>query len=117
MNVVTRTSWKDQVAVIGGTTDTGGRRRCRWFPFVASLLLVGPACDRGTAPLGDRLPEARSSFERACSGCHPLDVPLRRHKSLEGWKKTVAEMRGKGASLTAQEAEDVARYLAQIRGR
>lgn len=82
---------------------------------LAAVVLVF-ACERKPEPLGDRLADVRSRFEKVCSGCHPAEVPLRRRKSLSGWRDTVAEMRGKGAPLTDREAEEIAQYLALTRG-
>lgn len=84
---------------------------------LAVAALLGWGCDLGTPSLGHRLPEVKRLFESTCSNCHPLDIPLRRHKSLPAWRDTVAIMRGHGAELTDTQAEDVAAYLALIRGR
>jgi len=111
-----RMSPKCEMAMKDGIPGTGRNRLGRCLLMAGLMVLVSPGCERGPAPLGDRLPEARSRFEKICSGCHPVDVPLRRRKSLKGWRETVGEMRAKGASLTDQEAEEVARYLAQTRG-
>lgn len=88
-----------------------------WGMGLLLALAVGAGCDRSPESLGDRLPAVKERFERVCSRCHPLDLPLRRRKSLDGWRRTVAAMRRQGATLTDREAEEIATYLAQIRGR
>lgn len=106
-------------------TSSGGRRRrsngapgaFRWAVLLVPLLATFPGCGGSPAPLGDKLSDARERFEQACSRCHSLDLPLHRRKSLEGWRQTVRAMRAHGARLTDEEADEVARYLTQIRGR
>lgn len=76
-------------------------------------LLVLSGCSGATAPPseGERL------FRVRCARCHSLETPLSVRRDLEGWRRTVWAMRQRGAELTDEEAEQVARYLAQVRGR
>lgn len=90
-----------------------GTRRL-WLGLALCTALAG--CYREPDPLGDRMAEAKQLFQAACSQCHPLDIPLRRHKTAEGWRRTVSAMRQRGAQITGDEAELIARYLAQVRG-
>lgn len=100
-----------------GHPDRVRRPTAAWAAVAAlAAVVLVCACERNPEPLGDRLADARSRFEKVCSGCHPTEVPLRRRKSLSGWRDTVAEMRGKGAPLTDREAEEIAQYLALTRG-
>jgi mono/diheme cytochrome c family protein len=54
-------------------------------------------------------------FERACSQCHSIERPLSKNKDIEGWRRTVAAMRARGAQLTEEEAGWVVEYLHAIR--
>jgi len=60
--------------------------------------------------------DAGRLFRVHCSRCHTVDTPLSKRKDLEGWRRTVWVMRQRGAELTDQEAEGIAKHLAQIRG-
>ncbi len=74
-------------------------------------VALGPACDRGADLPG------REIFELRCSRCHSVETPLSRWKDRAGWERTVWAMRQRGARLTDEEAAEVVRYLAAIRGR
>jgi len=100
-----------------GRPDRVRRSTAAWAAVAAlAIVVLVSACEQKPEPLGDRLADVRSRFEKVCSGCHPTEVPLHRRKSLSGWRDTVAEMRGKGAPLTDREAEEIAQYLALTRG-
>jgi hypothetical protein len=80
-----------------------------------ALLLAG-GCSGEPGFSTEDLLRVKLLFETKCSRCHPLDLPLRRAKTLEGWRRTVGAMRKRGVELTDEEAEKIARYLASIRG-
>lgn len=89
---------------------TRAPRATRWL---LAVFLGSPLLGCQTHPR----PEDRALFERVCSGCHPLDVPLSKNRDLKGWRQTVLAMRDRGAPLSESEAERVARYLAGVRPR
>jgi hypothetical protein len=74
-------------------------------------VALGSACDRGADLPG------REIFELRCSRCHSVETPLSRRKDRAGWERTVWAMRQRGARLTDEEAAEVVRYLAAVRGR
>ncbi|GAB4259554.1 MULTISPECIES: hypothetical protein [Deferrisoma] len=83
--------------------------RAVWAAGVGLLLAAG--C--GGVPNGD---PASKLFVRACSRCHPAETALGVRRDLEGWRRTIWGMRQKGARIDDQEAEEIARYLARVRG-
>lgn len=83
--------------------------------LTTTLILVSSCSDKGSVSGSDKLGKAKANFERACSTCHSLDVPLARSKSAEGWKQSVHNMRIKGAALSEAEGDAVAEYLHSIR--
>lgn len=73
------------------------------------LAAAGGGCGAGGSP------EDEALLRSACTGCHTLAEPLSDAKTLEGWRKTVWAMRQRGARLTDEEAERLARHLARVR--
>ncbi len=78
--------------------------------LTAALAAAGLGCAPPDGSEGGRL------FRVHCSSCHTIDTPLSKRKDLDGWRRTVWVMRQRGADLTDDEAEKVARYLAEVRG-
>ena len=66
-------------------------------------------CGAGGNPADEEL------FRTACTGCHTLAEPLSKAKTLDGWRKTIWAMRQRGARLTDEEAERLARHLTRVR--
>ncbi len=61
--------------------------------------------------------KAKALFEAKCSTCHPLSRPLSATKDKADWALTIKRMRQtNGCQLTDKEANDIAEYLAKIRG-
>ncbi len=62
---------------------------------------------------------AKAIFESKCSICHPLDWPLERKKTKEGWKETVKRMRKKTAGnvISDEDEQIIVEYLTNIRGK
>lgn len=89
-------------------------KRLPTLTFLLAVTVPLAACS-GKSGDPDRLAKAKANFERACAACHSLDVPLGLAKSAEGWKKTVHNMRIKGAALSEAEGDGVAEYLYSIR--
>jgi len=88
------------------------------FPLVFGLLaLFALSCSEKSASTGEDLSAAKADFERACSACHSLDVPLGVTKSAEGWEDAVKRMKDKGAAMDHKSVERVAKYLYSIRGK
>ncbi len=76
------------------------------------VLLAGlwiGACD------SHREDPAESLMKERCSRCHRYDNALNKHKSANGWERTVWAMRQRGAELSDQEAAQLVRYLTQKR--
>lgn len=83
--------------------------------LLAAVVMTGAAfLAAACSGAGTDLP-GKIVFERTCGQCHPLERPLSKHKDLEGWRRTVAVMRARGAKLTDVEAEWVVEYLHAIR--
>jgi hypothetical protein len=62
--------------------------------------------------------DANSLFKKRCSLCHPTDRSLSKTKTGKEWKQTVARMKGyAGDRISAQDAEIIAQYLTEIRGK
>jgi hypothetical protein len=51
-------------------------------------------------------------LSRACQSCHGLDTVMSEKHDVDGWRSVVGSMINNGASLTDQEADTVANYLA-----
>lgn len=58
------------------------------------------------------LDKGRTLVETKCTMCHTLDRIKSAQKDAAGWKTTVDRMRGKGAVLTEEEAQQIIDYLA-----
>lgn len=76
-------------------------------------LVVAAVVGCSGIPNGD---PAAKRFATACSRCHPAETALGVRRDLEGWRRTIWGMRQKGARIDDQEAEEIARYLARVRG-
>jgi mono/diheme cytochrome c family protein len=63
----------------------------------------------------DRELPGKKIFERVCSQCHSTERVMVKNKDVEGWRRTVAAMRARGAKLNDEEAEWVVEYLHTIR--
>ena len=61
--------------------------------------------------------DARSLFEIKCSSCHSLDRPASKKKNYDEWLSTTHRMIDYGATVTDEEAEVIATYLAQVYGK
>ncbi len=86
----------------------------------ASALLVAislPSFHCGAATQEVNLEAARKVFESKCSKCHDLDRPLKKTKTAEGWRKTIARMRSHSqGAITEADAQMILEYLRQVRG-
>ncbi len=83
-----------------------------WRIALTGLVAFALTGDCGS---GEQQPKGQPLFEAVCGRCHSLEIPLGRHKTLEEWRRTVQAMRHRGARLTDDEADMIARYLAEIR--
>ena len=62
--------------------------------------------------------DVKAIFEKGCSLCHPTTRPLSTTKSGEDWKKTVNRMKSyAGDRISDKDAETIAEYLTEIRGK
>ncbi|QNI38571.1 c-type cytochrome [Edaphobacter sp. 4G125] len=77
---------------------------------MASLV---PPVALGQAP-SSPLPEGahRETVERACSGCHSVQMFTGRRMNREEWGTTVSNMIGRGAKITDDEFDQIVGYLA-----
>jgi cytochrome c5 len=63
----------------------------------------------------DRELPGKKIFERVCGQCHSTERVMLKNKDVEGWRRTVAAMRARGAKLNDEEAQWVVEYLHAIR--
>jgi cytochrome c5 len=61
--------------------------------------------------------DTKALFEEKCGICHSTDRPKLKKKTAAEWATTVERMRGKGASLTDEEATVIVDHLAQHYGK
>ncbi|MCX5802301.1 MAG: hypothetical protein NTU69_02005 [Proteobacteria bacterium] len=62
--------------------------------------------------------DAKNLFEKKCSGCHSLDRPKSKKKTMNEWKTTVMRMMNvRGAPGTEEEAKIIIDYLAKNYGK
>lgn len=83
---------------------------------------VGSSTNEGTresvaADLSQLLPdgEGKGLILGACVQCHNLRYVVGQRKDAEGWRRTVHDMVARGTQVTWEEAEIIARYLAEHR--
>lgn len=62
---------------------------------------------------------AKAIFESKCSMCHPIDWPLERRKTSDGWKETVRRMKKKTAGnvISDEDEKIIVEYLTKVRGK
>lgn len=88
--------------------------------FLPWLLLTTLALAGGLVPLlpagaqEDRLPPGpgREAVIAACSDCHGLVAIFGKHLSYGTWYAMIGDMMNNGASVSAQDREAIAGYLA-----
>lgn len=96
--------------------------------LVSALLLAAifPSCGGGESPkpLADtpsstspQVADGATLLQARCTRCHTLSRVERAQKTLDEWETTIQRMRGKGASLTDEEARTLAKYLAEMYGK
>jgi cytochrome c oxidase cbb3-type subunit 3 len=82
------------------------------------LCLLLTACLAPLAALGQapssQLPEGahRETVQRACSGCHTVQMFAGRRMTRRQWDTTVSNMIGRGAKITDDEFDQIVGYLA-----
>ena len=70
-----------------------------------------------TPPPLENVAEGRALFEKTCDECHTINYPATRGgRSYMAWVGTVNDMIGNGASITDEDAELIAKYLANTYG-
>jgi hypothetical protein len=72
---------------------------------------VTPAQPTATQP-PSAAPDGAALLNSKCTACHNLDRVKSAKKDASGWKATVDRMIGKGAQLSATEAEGLVKHLA-----
>lgn len=60
--------------------------------------------------------EGRAIMLMACVQCHDLRNTVSQRKTMEGWRRTIAEMVWRGTPLVGNEREALTRYLAKSFG-
>jgi glucose/arabinose dehydrogenase len=88
--------------------------------LIAGLLFVAfiaPAQSQSPFPVPDAesLPpaEGREELVRGCNLCHPVMAMLGQQRSEPEWRGVVETMRGRGATVSDQEAALITSYLAK----
>jgi cytochrome c5 len=76
----------------------------------ASLLLAAALAGCAAASANGSSPAQIVSA--VCTRCHSLDRIKAADHDLAGWRSTIARMRGKGAQVTDEQAQQVASFLA-----
>jgi competence protein ComEA len=81
----------------------------RTLAFTVAVLMGAPAFAQDVV-----LPDGKAKpiVESACSECHGLDQVVEAGMSAADWKATVNRMVKKGASLSPEQIDMVAEYLA-----
>jgi competence protein ComEA len=65
------------------------------------------------------LPEGKGKtiVQKACSGCHEMDVVIGSRRTQIGWQQNVEDMVSRGAEGSAAEMEEVVAYLTKYFGK
>ncbi len=74
-----------------------------------------PATD--TPPTGAQPADGATLLQARCTQCHGLARVEQAHKNLAQWESAIQRMRGKGATLSDEEAQTLAQYLAATYGK
>ena len=87
--------------------------------LVVALMLVAAGC--GTEPEATSEPEpaqgettefdGEALLNAKCGSCHSVDTVLAAEYDTVGWAAVIDEMIARGATLTDDEAADLAEYL------
>ena len=105
-----RSSASVRIVVMAGTV-------CLW---TASVLHArqGPAQPPSATSVEAEFPEGvgRDTFVNACSTCHEPAIATETRQSREDWKKVVATMEDRGATLAEADAKVVIDYLTEYFG-
>jgi len=80
----------------------------------AALIALCGAAPAAQPPAPPALPSGagRDVVARVCSQCHSLETVIRAHLSRPQWEARLDAMIGKGAKLSDEDFDEVARYLA-----
>ena len=103
----------------GKEARSPGRQRLRfpaWRPSRKFLVLLMCTIFAGCS-MGPKDAAGQRLFERACGQCHKIKVPLSKRNNVEGWRRIIWGMRQRGAKVTDEEAERIAVYLSNVRGK
>jgi mono/diheme cytochrome c family protein len=105
--------------VIGYLVENVGPRTSAVLsrPEAASSSTNEAARDGAAADPSQLLPdgEGKGLILGACVQCHNLRYLTSQRKDAEGWRRTVHDMVARGTQVTWEEAEIIARYLAEHR--
>ena len=84
-----------------------------------SSIIGSPAVPIAAGNQTDGLSEAKGkvAFERACVGCHQIEVATNSRYTETGWRQMVNTMVERGAELSPPEIVDVTAYLAKNFGK
>jgi mono/diheme cytochrome c family protein len=74
-----------------------------FLPMVASAQTLSPG-------------QGADVVEDNCQNCHGLDRIISTHHDADGWREVVADMIGRGASLTDDQEQQIVAYLASHYG-
>ena len=87
----------------------------RPLPRILSVLTLSAsamAADNPTTPN----PAAASLLEERCSNCHESAVVKNKHLPRAQWEGILSRMRGYGAQLSDDEADQLLEYLSALYG-
>jgi mono/diheme cytochrome c family protein len=78
-----------------------------------ALILCAAWCEAGEKPGTGGM----ALFENNCGKCHGLERSKSKNKSKNEWETTVFRMKKNGATITADEANLIIKYLSEAYGK
>jgi competence ComEA-like helix-hairpin-helix protein len=82
--------------------------------IIGSAAVPAPAVNQSDGLSQDR---GKMAFQRACVGCHQIEVATRSRYTETGWRQMVNTMVERGAELSPPEIVDVTAYLSKNFGK
>ena len=85
--------------------------------FAAAALILAPllaAPAFGGSEVGElskRIGEGKKTFEKSCTTCHKIDIPLAKTMGRDQWNARIDDMVSKGLKISADDRALVVDYL------